>query len=145
MPIYNYFTSKLVKYWNPRYNLLDNVLVGKANFKNDFQGIQTYKRNIEHLIKICKSSNIDIIFSSFVHYLYSEIKGSKLHQKLNEGVSKENYILEKLAKRYELTFIKNSINFPLSDEYFVDSIHFSPKGMDFLATSIFEEVKKKLS
>ena len=98
--------------------------------------MDTYERNIEHIIKVCKKSNIQVVLSTFAHYMYDNIKKDDLHIKYNEGVSKENKRITKLAAKYSLPLIDINNKIDYKDENFVDSIHFSPLGMKFIAGEI---------
>ena len=98
--------------------------------------MDTYERNIEHIIKICKKSNIQIVLSTFAHYMYDNIKEDDLHIKYHKGVSEENKRITKLAGKYNLPLIDIDKKISYKDENFVDSIHFSPVGMKFLAGEI---------
>lgn len=134
--IYNAFFSKVFPYINPRYGITQAVSKGTSNIKNEFKGMDTYERNIEHIIKICKKSNIQIVLSTFAHYMYDNIKEDDLHIKYHKGVSEENKRITKLAGKYNLPLIDIDKKISYKDENFVDSIHFSPVGMKFLAGEI---------
>ena len=57
-------------------------------------------------------------------------------------MNKENEIIRGLAKKNNLILIDNSILVPADEEYFVDSIHFTPMGMKLLARNIADVILK---
>ena len=43
---------------------------------------------------ICKNRDIEVVLSTYAHFLYKDIRDSKLHKKLREIIYKENEIIE---------------------------------------------------
>ena len=76
-------------------------------------------------------------------YLYDEVKNSSTHIKFNEIVKKENIILKNLAKKNEIDFIDTDNQITKSKENFLDTIHFSHKGMKNLAEVISVNINLK--
>jgi lysophospholipase L1-like esterase len=137
--LYNYFIVQFFGQFfgqNIRYSLLDAISRGKVDITSDFIGLQTYQRNIEHIVNLCKSNGIRVILSTFCHYLYEDVKNSKIHHKYHEGVLLENQAMMEIAENYAIPLVDNNIIFPYEERYFVDSIHFSPDGMKILAENI---------
>ena len=118
------------------HSLLDAVCRGKTDTNIDFQGEQTYRRNIEHLIHICKANDIKIVLSTFCRYLYKEIEDDPGFHKLHEGISRENVIMSELAEKYSLPLVDSNNLIPREEKYFIDHVHFSPLGMEILAQHI---------
>jgi lysophospholipase L1-like esterase len=129
---YNYLLTQVLG-GNVRYSLIQAVSRGRPDFQGGFRGTQTYQRNIEHLIQVCRARGIPVVLSTFCHYLYDGVKESPVHRKYHEGVFEENRAVAGLATRYELPLVDNSSLMPQDPVYFVDSIHFSPEGMKRLA------------
>ena len=102
----------------------------------------TYKRNIQYLIDLCKANGVELILSTYCHFLYEKIKNETLHLTFHSIVNKENEIIRGLAKKNNLILIDNSILVPADEEYFVDSIHFTPRGMKLLARNIADVILK---
>ena len=102
----------------------------------------TYKRNIQYLIDLCKANGVELILSTYCHFLYEKIKNETLHLTFHSIVNKENEIIRGLAKKNNLILIDNSILVPADEEYFVDSIHFTPMGMKLLARNIADVILK---
>lgn len=132
---YNFFIIQFFGQ-NIRQSLLDAISRGKVDLSSDFNGIKTYKRNIEHIVNLCKSNGITVILSTFCHFMYDDVKSSIIHQKYHSGVLLENEAMKKIAEKHAISLVDNNILFPFEERYFVDSIHFSPEGMRLLAENI---------
>ena len=125
-----------------RNSLLDHIVRGKFDEKADpSNGLMTYKRNIQYLIDLCNANGVELILSTYCHFLYEKIKNENLHLTFHSIVNKENEIIRGLAKKNNLILIDNSILVPADEEYFVDSIHFL-KGMKLLAKNIADVILK---
>ena len=135
LAFYNFFTTKLF-YQHIRYSLLESISKGRVCLDGEFKGTTTYKRNIEFIINICNAHGIYVVLSTYAHYLYDEIKNSKLHKKYREGVILENRAIRELADKYCIPLVDNFSLIPSEEKYFVDSVHFSPEGMNLLARNI---------
>ncbi len=142
---FGFYNYVLKSYMNPRFGVIEAISRDKPDLDRAFQGLSTYRRNLEHIIKVCKLSGIEVVLSTFVHYLYGEIAGSKYHLKYREGVLLENMAVKDLANIFDLRVVDNFELIPPEEKYFVDSIHFSPDGMKLLAANIGQEVAKIIS
>ena len=126
-----------------RWSLLDMVTKGTLNNKNNYlKGLKVYERNISLIIEICKARNIKILLPSFCFYLYDEIKDSSLHILYKKIVNEENNILKRLAEKYEVDFMDMDKIMPKKKEFFVDSIHFSVKGMGFFSDELSKKIRQ---
>ena len=124
-----------------RNSLLDVISKGSININSDFsEGLEVYKRNIQHIIDLCLANNIKIILSTFCYYLHSSIKNDPLHILFEKIVKEENKIINKLAKKYNLKLVDNASLIPNKNLYFLDSMHFTPEGMQLLAKNISEKI-----
>ena len=92
-------------------------------------------------INICEKNNTKVILSTFCHYLHEKIKNDDLHILYKKIVLEENEIMKKLAKKNNLKLVDSSSLIPKEDSNFVDSNHFTPKGMNLLAKGISEAIK----
>ena len=135
----NYFTNVFFPQ-NLRYTLLPSIARGKAKIDIDFKGLETYGRNLEHIINSCKQCGTQVVLSTFCHYLYEGINNDPVHLKYHEGVVQENDKIRELAKKHSVPLVDNHKNFPLDEKYFVDSIHFSPEGMKELANNLSKPI-----
>ena len=137
----NYLTNKFLFPLEERSTILEVIEKKKVNIKQDYsQGLQTYERNIQHVIDLCKNNNIKVILGTFCFYFYSKIKDDPLHKLYNKIVSEENEIMKKLANKNNLTLVDTSNIIPREDIYFVDSSHFTPAGMSLLAKCFAEKI-----
>jgi len=132
---YNFIVNKLFGY-NIRNSLLNAISRGKIDLSSAFNGIQTYRRNIEHIVNLCKANGINVVLSTFCHYMYDDIKNSRIHIKYKEGVLMENEAIRDIALKNSIILVDNYRLFRYEEKYFVDSIHFSPEGMNLLASNI---------
>ncbi|MDA9321669.1 SGNH/GDSL hydrolase family protein [Gammaproteobacteria bacterium] len=143
-----HFIHFLFDKWFPissRNSLLDFVSKGDIDLKQDpSQGLIIFKRNLENLIKICLSKNIDVAISTFCHFMYKGTEKSSFHRKYNEIVAKENEIIRQLSEKYKVTLIDNAAMMPNKEKYFVDTVHFTPDGMKLLAKNIANSLKSIL-
>jgi lysophospholipase L1-like esterase len=140
---YNWAVNRFIGQ-NISHTLLSSVSKGTVDYSIDFQGLATYRRNMEYIINICLSRNIAIVLSTFCFYLYDGIRNSQTHKKLQQGVLKENEIVKELSLKYNIPLVDNYNLIPKEDEYFVDSVHFTPGGMSLLAKNLSVSVIKYL-
>lgn len=137
----NYIINKHFFSFNETYSILDAIAKSRISLEQDFRpGLATYERNLQHIINICKNNNIKVILSTFCLYLYPQIKNEKLHIVYDNIVNKENEIIKRLAKKNNLILVDAANLIPRTDENFVDSMHFSPKGMKIFANIISKEI-----
>ncbi len=140
---FSYINFLLDKWFpvNLRHSLVE--LIHKQNIDLKIEpdeGLRAFKRNIQHIIDICKARNIKIILSTYCHYLYDNIKNNNLSLKYDEIIKKENEIIEELAKFNNVDMVDNYNLIPKEDKYFVDSIHFSHNGMELLARNFASKI-----
>ena len=135
----NYILNRFLPQ-NIRHNLLAAVSKGSIDLESEFHGIETYRRNIENLIHVCKGNGIKLVFSTYCHFLYPEIEGDKLQLKYREGVLGENEVIRELAVKYDLPLVDNFNLIPCEEQYFCDSVHFSPEGMRAIAENISKPI-----
>tara|TARA_Y100000590_G_scaffold344153_1_gene393472 strand:+ start:188 stop:1408 length:1221 start_codon:yes stop_codon:yes gene_type:complete len=138
----NYLKNKWFLPSNVRYSLLEVISKGKVDINSDFShGLKAYERNLQNIINICEKNNTQVILCTFAHYLHEKIKNSELHILFKKIVLEENEIMKKLAKKNNLKLVDAYSSIPKEDTNFVDSNHFTPKGMNLLAKSISEAIK----
>jgi lysophospholipase L1-like esterase len=137
----NYLSNKFLFPIDVRSTLLEVIEKKKLSIDQDYsQGLLTYERNIQHIIDLCKNNNIKVILSTFCYYLYEDIKDDPIHKLYQEIVSRENDVMKKLSDKNELIFVDASNLIQRIDENFVDSAHFTPKGMRLLAECLAEKI-----
>ena len=137
LAFWNYAINNFIFYSRDLgFTAIEAITKKKADIKNDFKGLNTYKRNIEHIINICMAKKIKVVLSTYCHYLYPGIEENQIHLRYREGVKKENQILRELATKFNIALVDNEILIPGEDKYFLDSVHFSHDGMQLLAKNI---------
>jgi lysophospholipase L1-like esterase len=140
------FLNYLVNQWLPgdvRNSLVDQVTKGVFSpYLDPSMGLKAYQRNLQHIIDICRSNDIQVVLSTYCHYLHDAIKDDPLHQLYSQLIKQENEIVRGLAVKNNLRIVDNALMVPSEDKYFVDSIHFTPEGMRLIAANIAEVLKK---
>ena len=140
-----HFMHFLIQKWLPissRNSLLDFVTKGDIDLAIDpTEGLRVYRRNLEYLVEVCLSKNIEVAISTFCHFMYKGTEKSILHRKYNEIVAKENEIIRQISEKYKVTLIDNAVMIPNDEKYFVDTMHFTPDGMRLLAKNISDGLK----
>ena len=134
------FINYLKNNWVPsnvRYSLLEIISKGKINLNIDYtKGLKTYERNIQNLINVCVKNNIDVVLSTYCFYLHKKAEKSNLNKIYETIVLKENEIIKNLAKKNNLKIVDCNSKIPKDNEFFVDTVHLTPKGMKFIANEI---------
>jgi len=138
----NYLKNKWFFPTNIRYSLLDVIAKGKIDPKIDFsQGLKAYRRNLQNIISVSLDNKIEVILCTFCIYLHEKIKNDPLHILYEKIVLEENKIMKELSKKNNLKLVDCFSLIPKEDSNFVDSCHFTPKGMNLLAQSISEAIE----
>jgi lysophospholipase L1-like esterase len=140
--IYNFAVQTLYPYINPLAGVLGAISRNEIDLDGDFKGLEAYRRNLEYIVKLCLIDKIDVTLSTFAYFLYDEVKNSKTHLKYREGVRLENEVIRQMGEKYGVPVVDNARLVPADAKYFVDSIHFTPEGMQLIAENIGEEVAK---
>jgi lysophospholipase L1-like esterase len=134
------FLNFSVNQWLPaniRNSLLDQVTIGNFDTRLDLSiGLSTYQRNLQHIIDICQSNGIQVILSTYCHFLHDAIKEEPLHLLYADAVNEENKIMRRLAHKNGIKLVDNAVLVPDEERYFVDSVHFTPDGMQLVAKNI---------
>jgi lysophospholipase L1-like esterase len=140
------FLNFLVNQWLPcniRNSLLDQVTKGTIDSSLDpTVGLGIYQRNLQHIIDLCRCNGIQVILSTYCHFLHDAIKDDPLHLLYGRIVKEENEIMRRLAEDNELTLVDNAVLLPQEERYFVDSVHFTPEGMRLIASHIAEVIRQ---
>ena len=139
------FINFLKNKWFPsrdvRNTVLETVSRGNIDPKIDFfPGLKIYERNLQNIINLCLNNNIDVVLCTYPFYLHSKIKNDSIYILYEKIVIEENKIMKKLAEKNNLKLVDSYSLIPKEDSNFVDSVHFTPKGMNLLAKSISEKI-----
>ena len=147
------FSSYLpkIKFWHS-YEFLKDKLFGTGNIRNDVFSMTTKQHinydgeysdlNVENdilknILIICNYYGIKCILSSFAYFNDNSYHSNKLET----GVKKQNKLRKKLSKELNCSFVDQN-KFIKDKKYFVDSIHFSPFGMELLANNFGKEIMR---
>lgn len=140
------FLNYLFNLWLPgniRNSLLDQVT--KGDFQPDLdpaKGLVTYQRNLQCIIDLCRCNGIQVVLSTYCHFLHDTIKKDPLHLLYRRIVTEENNIMRHLAGKNELQLVDNAALVPQEEQYFVDSIHFTPEGMRMIASNMAKAIDR---
>lgn len=143
------FFNYLVNSWFPynmRNSLQDMISKEKINFneintdKDISEGLNVYERNLQHIIDLCKANDIKVVLSTYCFNLHEKVKNDNVHKIYEIIVNKENTIVKKLATKNDIIFVDSASRIPKENDLFVDTVHFSPKGMEYLARIISEKI-----
>lgn len=121
---------------NIRHDLLRSVRVKRPGIDNPFMGLDAERRNIRHLIHLCQMNQIQIILSTYTYHLYDGVRDNRKALRFKEGVQEENEMLRELAEQHGLPLVDIAALIPDDDAYFLDTVHFTPLGMQFVADSV---------
>ena len=120
------------------------VTRGKMDINAELAGLETYKRNIEHIINICLANGIHVILSTFCHFIDEDSKADperlKWERKVREAVTLENQIMRDLARAHGQPLVDNFKLIPQNKKYFRDKIHFTVEGMLQMAGNLAEPI-----
>ena len=127
---------------NIRYSLLSEVGKGEIDYNLDpTEGLRVYQRNLRTIIQLAEKNGTKVILSTYCQFLYDEIKNDETHLLYQKIVAQENEVMKNLAKKYQLELVDNAGTIEKEMENFVDSIHFTPKGMNAIAKSFSMVIK----
>ena len=127
---------------NSRYSLVDSISKGQFKIDNKIEeGLRSYERNIQHIITVCKSYNIEVILSTYCFFLHEKAKDVEIHKVYENIINKENLVIKKLAAKNNLKLVDAYNLIPKNNNNFVDTVHFTHNGMKLLAKHISEQIK----
>lgn len=122
------------------------VTKGKMDIDAKLVGLNTYQRNIEHIINICKANGIQVILSTFCHFFDENSRADperlKWERKVREVVTRENEVMRNLARTHGLPLVDNFNLIPQDKKFFRDKIHFTLEGMQQMAINLAEPIIK---
>ena len=62
-----------------------------------------------------------------------------------KGFSRYNDVIRNIAAEEKCELVDNAIDLPHEDKYFVDRVHFSEAGAEFMANNIYSTIVQVLS
>ena len=141
---YECLKDKLFGTGNVRNEVLRKIITDKPKPQNNFHDLKVEMNILKNILIVCKYYGINIIISSFAYYDHEK---TPLTNKLSQGVALENKQLKLLAEEFDAVFVDAAEYIPQKDDFFVDCVHFSPKGMSMIARyfgdAIVGDYKKK--
>ena len=137
--LYEFFKDKIFGTGNVRNDVMFMINKQQIDYLKEFKTLQIEKNIIENLYILCKHHNIKILSSTFAYYDYEKTLASN---KLHKGIIIENKNIKELSKKYNTLFVDQYELVPNNDEYFVDCVHFTPKGMKKISREFGNVIKK---
>ena len=129
---YECLKDNLLATGNVRNDVTRLILKQQPDISNKFHDLVVENNILKNILIICQYYKIRCILSSFAHY---EFTNDDVRKKYGEGVKKQNVLRHELAKEFNSIFVDQANLIPSEDKYFVDSMHFTPEGMVFLANN----------
>lgn len=137
---YSYATARLMGFGNVRYDVLSSIRVAAPEISAPFRGLATERRNVEHLLELCRLRGVRVILSTFAYHVYDAVAEDPATLRYRDGVLEENEMMRGLAAARGLRLIDVAREMPRQDAYFVDSVHFTPLGMRWVAERFGEAI-----
>jgi len=130
----------------------------------------TFEQHLRILINIARAGGSKVILSTYATLHdpkldYSKPEtirslsdfqkqnlGSLLHftpgltlEGIFDGISRYNDVIRNIAAEEKCVLVDNAIDLPHADKYFVDRVHFSEAGAEFMANNIYSTIVQVLS
>ena len=132
----------LVDQWLPvniRFSLLGQVGKGVVDWTGDpEEGLATYARNLRYVVQLCRANGVDVVVSTYCHYVYDGIADDAEQLLRHELVARENDVMRRLADELDLPLVDNAALVPDDERYFLDAVHFTPDGMRLVGRNLAE-------
>jgi lysophospholipase L1-like esterase len=129
---YEFVKDRLVGTGNIRNEVLERIEIRKPDYGRAYRPLTAEEMALRHLLVLCRAHGIRVIVGSYVFYDHN---GALRNRKLREGVELENAMFRRLATEFELPFLDLDGTIAKDREHFVDAVHFSPAGMQYVADS----------
>lgn len=140
--LYEFLKDKTFGTGNIRNDILRLITKQEPDISRDFHHLEVEMNILKNILIVCKYYDIRIIVSSFVYYDY---RNTPLTKKFSEGVKLENELLKSLAEEFDAVFVDAAELVPQNDDFFVDCVHFTPKGMELIAEHFGDAVISDLA
>ena len=125
------------------------VTRGKMDIDAEPQGINIFRRNLEHIINVCRANGMQMVLSTFCHFFDDESRADaerlKWENKVREVVLLENRVVSDLAREHGLPLVDNLNLIPQDHRHFNDKIHFTLDGMKLLAENLSVPIAEHLA
>jgi hypothetical protein len=113
--------------------------------------IEVFERNLRSFIALATANDIKILLSTqplqtseeyFLRHMeykpYNSVIQYPLHEEFIEHHRAFNKAIQKVALENDALFIDNNAILAGKDEYFIDFVHYTPKGIERLAENYAE-------
>ena len=117
---------------NIRNEVLRNVITNKPIPRVVFD-YSIEENAISNICILCKYYGIKMILCSTPYYNF---KNCEPYNSFCENIKRENVVFQDISKKFDTHFVDIAKNIAYIDENFVDEVHFSPQGMDFLSEQV---------
>lgn len=107
-------------------------------------GLETFSRNIETLIYVCKGKNVRLIISTYCHFLDETRRKSYAHQVFHSIINQQNVVIRKLCLLHGIQCVDNANLIRFDESNFLDDVHFSEKGMYAIVKNFVEIIIKNI-
>lgn len=114
--------------------------IGVADFDNSLDGLRIFRRNLDHLVKICRANDIDVVLCTYAHYQNRFNAKMKRVQKFREALGVENDMIRDIAAANGVAVADIDRVFPREEKYYIDSMHFSHLGIELLGDIVAKPV-----
>lgn len=139
---YEYVKDSLVGTGNVRNEVLSRIETQEPDYTRAYRELVGEETALRNLLVLCRSYDIRVILSSYTFYDHS---GTARNKKLREGVSLENALFRRLAGEFDCPFVDLDGMMPKNCDYFVDAVHFTPKGMSVITTCFADAIAVDLT
>ena len=135
------FINKIIDKFSLQNSLLNFISEKEINFKNSAsKGLEVYKKNIECIVDICIQRNIKVILSTYCY----KANQTQFSKKIKKIIDKENLVVKQIAKNKKVYFVDNNKLIKKNNNNFLDTVHFTPDGMENIAKNFKPLVLKCL-
>jgi lysophospholipase L1-like esterase len=140
---YEFVKDRLVGTGNVRNEVIERIETCKPDYTRAYRPLIAEEAALRHLLILCRAHGIRVIIGA---YVFHDHNGAPRNRKLYEGVRLENAMFRHLAGEFGAPFVDLDGTIAKDRDHFVDAVHFTPAGMEFvaerLADSIVEEVAR---
>ena len=137
---YEFLKDKLFGTGNIRNDVLKLITKDEIDYTKEYEDLKHQSDIFEYLIILCQKFNIKVLLSSFCHYNFDN---SFELNKVEKGINIENNHMKNLSEKFNCDFINQDNLIPKDKKHFVDSIHFTPSGMNKLAKNFGKVILSK--
>lgn len=123
---------------NVRDDVLKQIRAGTPDYNMPLPALEVEKQNFRSIIALARDSGTQVILATFAFYNYD---GSKRFTKFSEGVAQENAFIRELAAEYQCPLVDVDALIPKTKDYFLDSNHFTPAGMQLIAGALADVIQ----